>query len=382
MRLAVFSTARVPSRTANSIQVLKVCQALLDLGHEVRLWLPGPAPEVPWAELARQYGVRGPMDLTWCRAWPPLRRYDYALTSMLQARRWRADLIYAWPLQTAALAAGLGFPVVLELHELPTGRLGPGLLRAFLRGRGPRRLLPITAALRDLAAASYALPKEPGSVRVAPMGVDLERYQDLPAPEEARRLLGWPQAFTIGYTGHLYAGRGIELLVEVAGRLPGARFVVIGGEPHAVQAWQARAREAGAANVHFLGFMPNADLPVCQAACEVLVMPSQRSIAGSSGGDIGQVASPMKTFEYMAAGRAIVASDLPVFREVLNPGNAVLLPPEDAAAWAHALETLQHDSGRREQLGRQARLDARQYSWLERARRSLEGLDRGGPHGR
>ncbi|MBM3120928.1 MAG: glycosyltransferase family 4 protein [Chloroflexi bacterium] len=382
MRLAVFSTARVPSRTANSIQVLKVCQALLDLGHEVRLWLPGPAPQADWPELARQYGVRGPMDITWCRAWPLLRRYDYALTSMLQARRWRADLIYAWPLQTAALAARLGLPVVLELHELPTGKFGPGLLRAFLRGRGPRRLLPITAALRDLAAAAYALPTQPGSVQVAPMGVDLERYQDLPAPAEARRRLGWPQDFTIGYTGHLYAGRGIELLVEVAVRLPGARFVVIGGEPQAVQTWQVRAREAGAANVHFLGFMANADLPVCQAACEVLVMPSQRSIAGSSGGDIGQVASPMKTFEYLATGRAIVASDLPVFREVLNSGNAVLLPPDHAAAWVQALENLQQDTVRREQLGRQARLDAGQYSWVERERRSLDGLDRGGPHGR
>jgi glycosyltransferase involved in cell wall biosynthesis len=89
----------------------------------------------------------------------------------------------------------------------------------------------------------------------------------------------------------------------------------------------------------------------------------------------------MKTFEYLATGRAIVASDLPVFREVLNPGNAVLLPPDDAAAWARALETLQQDTGRRDQLGRQSRLDAIQYSWVERARRSLEGLVRAGPHG-
>jgi glycosyltransferase involved in cell wall biosynthesis len=111
-------------------------------------------------------------------------------------------------------------------------------------------------------------------------------------------------------------------------------------------------------------------------------MPSQRSIAGSSGGDIGKVASPMKTFEYLASGRAIVASDLPVFREVLNPGNAVLLPPEDTAAWVRTLEALMHDPNRREQLGRQARLDARQYSWLERARHSLEGLETEGRHGR
>ncbi len=106
-------------------------------------------------------------------------------------------------------------------------------------------------------------------------------------------------------------------------------------------------------------------------------MPSQRHIAGSSGGDIGGVASPMKAFEYLAAGRAILASDLPVFREVLSESNAVLAPPEDADVWARALDDLSAHPERRAMLGEQARKDAAQYSWTERARRSLEGIDPG-----
>ena len=377
MRIAVFSTARVPSRTANSIQVLKACQALQDLGHGVRLWLPGPAPGVDWKELASRYGVRGPIAITWCVAWRTLRRYDYALVSLLQARRWKADVYYVWPMQSAALAARLGCPTILELHERPQGRFGPRLFRAFLTGRGARRLLPITAALRDQVAGEYRLPERPGFVQIAPMGVDLERYRDLPGPSESRRRLGWPERFTVGYTGHLYAGRGIDLLLSVAVRRPGDRFVVLGGEPAAVESWRREAAGASAANLEFLGFVPNAELPRYQSACDVLVMPSQRSISGSSGGDIGQVASPMKLFEYLACGRAILASDLPVFREVLTERNAVLLPPDDPRAWDHALSELKANPERRNVLGEQARRDAARYTWEDRARRSLEGIDVG-----
>ena len=377
MRIAVFSTARVPSRTANSIQVLKVCQALQDLGHSVRLWLPGAVPAEAWNDLAARYGVPGPIDIDWCGGISPLRRYDYALRSFLRARAWGVELCYAWPLQSAALTSILGLPTVLELHELPQGRFGPGLFRAFLRGHGARRLLPITASLRDQAAAIYPIPDSPDLVHVAPMGVDLDRYRDLPGPSEARRRLGWPETLTVGYTGHLYAGRGIELLLKLALLRPGLRFVVVGGEPEAAEHWRQEARATGVANLEFLGFVANADLPRYQSACDVLVMPSQRHIAGSSGGDIGSVASPMKVFEYLAAGRAILASDLPVFREVLSETNAVLAPPDDADAWALALDDLSARPDHRKRLGERARRDAAQYSWQERARRSLEGIDPG-----
>jgi glycosyltransferase involved in cell wall biosynthesis len=377
MRIAVFSTARVPSRTANSIQVLKVCQALQDLGHAVRLWLPGAAPAGAWDELAARYGVAGPIDIDWCGGVRRLRRYDYALQSFLRARAWGMELAYVWPLQTAGLTSTLGIPTVLELHELPQGRFGPGLFRAFVRGSGARRLLPITASLRDQAAAVYRFPDAPAFVRVAPMGVDLGRYRDLPESREARQRLGWPEAFTVGYTGHLYAGRGIDLLLRLALLRPQARFVVVGGEPEAAEHWRQAARAAGALNLEFLGFVANAELPRYQSACDVLVMPSQRRIAGSSGGDIGSVASPMKVFEYLATGRAILASDLPVFREVLSETNAVLAPAEDADAWALALDDLSARPEHRARLGEQARRDAAQYTWTERARHSLEGIDPG-----
>jgi glycosyltransferase involved in cell wall biosynthesis len=103
-------------------------------------------------------------------------------------------------------------------------------------------------------------------------------------------------------------------------------------------------------------------------------MPYGEKIAASSGGDIAPYLSPMKLFEYLASGRAVLSSDLPVLREVLDDRIAVLLPPGDLGAWASALETLIADPDRRERLGAAGRTAAGRYSWKARAERILAGL--------
>jgi glycosyltransferase involved in cell wall biosynthesis len=127
-------------------------------------------------------------------------------------------------------------------------------------------------------------------------------------------------------------------------------------------------------NLILSGFVPNSELPLYQAACDVLLMPYQPRVAASSGGDIARYLSPMKLFEYMACGRAILSSDLPVFREVLTPELARLLPPEDEEAWMAALRELQASPDLCARLGERASREARRYTWEGRARYILEGL--------
>lgn len=354
---------------------MKVCSALAEVGHEVRLWLPGHDPQLAWSELATHYGIQQAFELSWLRSIGALRRYDFCLRAVLAGRRWGAELFYLWPYQAAAIASRLGLPTLLEVHDRPAGNTGPRLFRLFLGGKGARRVLVTTQALRAGLAERYGQAMASDFALVAPNGVNLERYQALPSPSEARALLGLPEGFTVGCTGHLYSGRGIGLTRDLARRLPGVRFLWAGGEPEAVERWRARLMEQGTENLQLLGFVPNERLPIVQAACEVLLLPYRRRIAASSGGDIAGTTSPMKLFEYLAAGRAILASDLPVLREVLNADNAVLLPPEDLDAWEVALEQIKKYPDRRLRLAEAARGDAQQHSWTARARRALEGLE-------
>ena len=82
----------------------------------------------------------------------------------------------------------------------------------------------------------------------------------------------------------------------------------------------------------------------------------------------------MKMFEYMAAGRAIVTSDLPVIREVLNEKNAVFCEPDEIGDWKLKVESLLGNQARRNELGKQAWSDVKRYSWIERGRKIVEGF--------
>jgi glycosyltransferase involved in cell wall biosynthesis len=371
MKIACISTSQVPSDTANSIQTMKVCQAFAQLGHAVTLLVPGAQPEgLQLAVLQSRYGIHTPFEIEWL---PTRSRRTFPWRAALHARYVGAELLYAWPVQSAALGLLAGLPTMLEMHDFPTGAFGPLWFRFFVLQKGRKRLLPITHALRKALERRYP-PLPEGLVVIAPDGVDIERYVSLPAPESARRQLGLPLAPTALCTGHLYAGRGVDLFLALAGRFPQVSFVWVGGRPDEVKTWKTRAAAQSLANVAFTGFIPNERIPLYQSAADVLLMPYQRSVATSSGGDTAEICSPMKMFEYMAAGRAILTSDLPVLREVLDDSTAVFCPMDDAGTWESALRGLLEDEKRRQALAQQARRAVERYSWVERAKRVLEGF--------
>lgn len=372
MKIAAISASTVPSTAANSIQVMKVCQSLAQIGYEVRLYIPAtPLSGTPWPVLAAQYGLSQSFEMVPLPVAPALRRYDLAARAVAAARRWQADAAYTWMLQAAVGAVWSGLPALLELHDRITGRLAPQLFRLFLHSRTPHRLLPITRALQRAMESDFSRRFSAAEAVVAPDGVDLERYMDLPAPAEARRRLNLPEGLTAVYTGHFYAGRGMEVLLALARANPQVRFLWVGGRQPDVEAWRERLAAAGVCNVTLTGFVANASLALYQAAGEILLMPYASRIATSSGGNTADFCSPMKLFEYMAAGRAILSSDLPVLREVIDENTAAFVPPDDAEAWQAAFAALAADPARCARLGAAARAAVGQYSWLRRAENAL-----------
>jgi glycosyltransferase involved in cell wall biosynthesis len=164
----------------------------------------------------------------------------------------------------------------------------------------------------------------------------------------------------------------MTLLTELASCFSGLNFLWVGGNDQEMNLWRQRLAEKNINNITLTGFIKNELIPIYQAAADILLMPYERVIAGSSGGDSSTYASPMKMFEYMASRRAIISSDLPVIREVLNPSNALLCPAEDIEAWSQALGDLILDENRRHALADQAWSDIQKYTWVERAHRALD----------
>jgi glycosyltransferase involved in cell wall biosynthesis len=367
MKIAAIAGSTVPSDTANSLQVMKACQALAQIGHDVTLLVPGFKNTT--LDLRQHYGLQTEFPIQWLSS---SSRRLFTWDSVRRARALRADLVYSWFPQSAVFGLLRGMPVVFEIHIQPTGFFGPVWHQLFASLRGRKRLASITRALVDILERDFHIHLSGDEVVIAPNGVDLERFASLPDPVAARRQLGMREQPTVMCTGHLYAGRGTDLFLALAKSLPQAQFVWAGGRPQDIEKWKQRLESD---NVTFTGFIPNRDLPLYQAAADILLMPYSHSIMGSSGSaDSAAVASPMKMFEYMAAGRAIVSSDLTVIREVLNERNAVFCKPEKTGDWKLALESLLGDEARRIELGDQARQDVQGYTWVARAQRIMNGF--------
>ncbi|HMR99888.1 MAG TPA: glycosyltransferase [Anaerolineales bacterium] len=378
MKIALITNSRIPSLTANSIQAMKVAQALMQLNHDVRMFAPAETQPVTPELLITHYGLRLSPPLELLPSISGLKRLDFIVHAQRAAQKFGAELIYTWLPQSAALGVWMKYPVVLEMHADVTGHMGAWWLRQFWNAKGKKRMTVTTSALRVALERTTKLKLENEAVLVAPNGVELERYESLPSPSEARRQLNLPEGLTVGFTGHIYPGRGAELLFELAKQMPRVNFLWVGGMPELVSFWRSKLEGERVANVTMTGFVEHSKIPLYQAAADVLLMPYSRSILASSGQDIAEVINPMKMFEYMASGRAIVCADISVIREVLNEGNAVFCEAGNLelvfSNWRLEIESLLADESRRLALGAQARMDVERFSWVRREERVLDGI--------
>ena len=376
MKIAYIATSNIPSSTANSIQVMKVCQALTLLGHETSLFIPGRG-EIKWDDLSHQYGVSTRFPITRFPSSKRLKRFDFIYAALRQAKKDHADVIYTRMLWVAVFAQLRHIPVILELHDLPAGRMGNPLFKRYLRTDSKKMTVLITRALGRVIEERFGVRLPEKECIVAPDGVDDSRYTSLPEAAAARSKLGLQQVTTAVYSGGFYKGRGLELLVKLAKDFPAVQFMWVGGKPEAVANWQTILEDQGIQNIRLTGFVPNQELPIYQAAADILLMPFGKTVSTSSGSNTADVCSPLKMFEYMAAGRAILTSDLPVLREVLNEKNACFYAIEDYADLKVKFEALLNNASLRDSLAGQARSDVRQYTWQERMRKIMEAFTEG-----
>ena len=178
------------------------------------------------------------------------------------------------------------------------------------------------------------------------------------------------------YFGHLYPGRGIDVIEAMAAARPGVKFLVFGGNDAEIM---RRMAANACTNLSFLGHVPHTAAREAMAAVDVLLMPYQTSVSiGVPGHDTAAWMSPMKMFESLGSGVPLISSDLSALREVLSDDrNALLVPPGDPHAWIAALDRLSVSPDLARRLGEQGHADyLAHYTWDARARRLLSAAER------
>jgi|YNPNPStandDraft_1061719.scaffolds.fasta_scaffold09024_4 glycosyltransferase involved in cell wall biosynthesis len=383
MELIYLANVRLPTEKAHGLQIMKMCEAFAQAGATVELVIPRRVntPQMQRVEdLWTYYDIKIPFTLTSlsCLDWPWLVRLgleplwfrlivaSFSLAALRflihQRRRQREFVLYTrdehltpWLLRFKRC---LGLRVFFEAHTTH------GLWWAQ-RFRNVDGLITITYGLKQEFVEAGMPPER---CLVAPDGVDLSRFSQLPERLQARGLLHLPaERPIVCYTGHLFPWKGVHTLVESAGLLPEVQFVIVGGMPEDVEALRRFAADHHVTNVQLVGHVPPTQVPLYLAAADVLVLPNSAREEISA-----HYTSPMKLFEYMAAGRPIVASDLPSLREVLTHNrNAILVKPDDPHALADGLRHLLSSPPLAACLATTAREAVSSYTWQARAQNLL-----------
>ena len=372
MIIACSTTTQLPSETANSIQAVMACDGLRRCGQEVHLFVPGEGT-VRFEDIRETYGMHcDPFPVTRIASRPGLHRIDFTLDVLRAGKKIGADVHYTWTIQAAAAAAFRGIRSAYEIHDLPTGG-GVRWFDMYTRAKAPKKIICITRALRDRLLELFPHLRSEDCL-IMPNGFSPEDYAGLPDIAEAKARMGFPSDRTaVSCSGHLYQGRGSDLFLQLAARFPEADFHWFGGTPEAVRSCREEAARLGLTNAVFHGNLPRTQLPLAQAACDILLMPYARQIAGSGGGNSAEICSPMKMFEYMAEGRCILSSDLPVIHEVLDERCALFCEPEDIDSWSAAMGSALGDPDLRGRLGAEAARRSAAYTWQKRAEIYLNG---------
>lgn len=297
--------------------------------------------------------------------------YTVGVWRLVRALRKGVDIVFSRDIQGGWIAARLGLPGILEAHGVPPT---PALRRQFnkiIHSPSFRRLIVISQGLKDDLAAQNLLPLEEKVLILhdgaKPFTIEETVQESIFDGANGRQL-------HIGYVGQLYQGKGMEVILPVARKLPEACFHVVGGEEDDLRRWLAQDPPE---NLKFHGFVNPGQLSALYEQFDILLLPPQQQVYGSSGqSEISRWMSPMKMFEYMSAGKPIISSDLPVLKEVLaHEKNALLVPSGSINDWIAAIKRVQSDPVLAKKLGEQARQDLiENYTWAARARKALQGL--------
>jgi glycosyltransferase involved in cell wall biosynthesis len=356
----------------------QVCDALVSLGHDVTLFAPhrqntitttyhayydaDPRVQlqyVPVADTIRWRWLPGPIGL-WLLLWQLRRRLRHEPT--LRA----ADLLYTRSPGLVSLLTRCGPPVILELHH-PPGRWR-WLWRKRLRHC--HAIICLTQSLAQQLEA-WGLPK--ALLHVEGDGVSLERFQNLPSTAQARTAFNLsPERLVVGYVGRLTTlgmDKGVsDLLTALASGPRTWHLLIVGGPATDREAYERQAAELGltAADVTFTGEVPARDVPRAMAACDILAMPFPDRP------HFRHNMSPLKLFEYLAAGRIILSSDLPTIREVLDERTAVFCAPDNPASIQAAIAWIQQHPSDVAARMQQASTLVTHHTWQARMARVLQ----------
>ncbi len=370
MKIFYITQVGIPSTAAQSVGAMCLCDAYANLGHETILITKNKFWERPPkgynGDIYDFYGVSHKVKVV--KLLVPPRQTSWFQRRALNCLKGGNSFISTRSIKLAAIAVTSKHHVLLDRHTVITDEDAENL-KQWIDSVHFIGMVVITESLRQHYIEK--IPALSNKIVVAPNGVRYPAYAAARSKEVVTN-----SGFVAGYLGSFYQGKGAEIVIELAKLCPDVSFNIYGGSEGKLKSSFNIGQLPG--NLTVGGFVPQADVPQIMASFDIALLPNQEKVIVANGKeDMGNWTSPIKLFEYMASGCAIIASDLPVIREILvDQSNALLVPPANYDAWRDAIKLLQSEPAIRKRLGKQAQKEAKEkYSWQAKAERIIKGLE-------
>lgn len=368
MKIAYVIGNKMPTRSAWAVNIINMCSAFAENGHDVCLYCfldTGTTVE----SICRQYDVRAnfkiiPLPssflkknrlLTWT--------LKFILAFIYRHKFESYDIVYT---RIAQLMLFTRAKVLYEMHTICNG-VNMHIEQRLFKRKNLLGIICITSSLREdvLKQSPYL---QPSKVIVAQDGARVASVNPCMKVDKPLRFDSRP---IVGYFGSLAHGKCMEVVGELAKKRKDIVFHIVGGKDEAVKQWRNSLSDVN--NIIFYGYVENRYSSYYYSEIDIFLLPIQRVMLNyynSSVNDIGRYTSPLKLFEAMSYGKAIIASSTDVIKEVLTDGvNALLADPEDIGQWSRCIDKLLSDELLRKKLGDAARRELEnKYTWKKRAR--------------
>lgn len=277
------------------------------------------------------------------------------------------------------LADALQIPLIVEVNALLTDecRQFRSLQLAQTADEIERRVLERAAAIlavsRQLADQIAARGIPASKIHVVPNGANVEKFRLAPPRTQCRRALEIGDEFVVGFVGSLKPWHGADVLLNAFARLrdqiPHSRLLLVGAGPEEFALRELAHTLKLGSSATFTGAIPHDEVPAYIRAMDVAVAPYRPQD--------GFYFSPIKLFEYMAAGTCVIASRIGQCEEVIHDRkNGLLCAPGDAAALADTLEVVARDASLRRSLADAALEEVTsKYTWQHAAQQVLHVVE-------
>ena len=377
------SPSILPSRTANSIHVVRMCEAFSILKCDVFLIsarFPPISRDIE-KKIEKYYGVC--LDRVALITYFPwinkginlqLGIFGFINYFKLLLRGCSPDIIISRNLYAAFFFRIFTKKnIYFETHQLELG-WRKILQKTIITGCNVKTIV-ISCALEKLLKEHLCI-KSFNSVVLhdaAPSGMKRLTFEE--KKQFQAKLLGdsdlQKYKLICGYFGHLYKGRGIEIILQLAEKFYDSLFFIFGGNDEHINEIK---KNSELNNLMVMGYVTPNNVAKLMSSMDVLLMPYQRNVSiGDKRSDTSRWMSPIKMFEYMAAGVPIIASDLPVLKEILkHQKNCLLAKSDDIVEWCACLNRIKNDTKLAENIAQKAYQEyVLKYNWNIRAKKII-----------